>query len=145
MSDEAPDNKAILDAINALDVKVEKRLDELVKVDTHLTEEVQRIGRKQERQEQDIRDLKSDTSRRFDSEREESKSTMAAIVAHVDKSAEAFRAKAADIDELKEMQVKQTAILERLDKVAANPLVRKVAYAIGVMILMWLASKGVKL
>lgn len=141
---ESPDTATILDAIQKLDTKFDQKFDELKKVDGTLTEEVQKLSRKQERMDQDIRDLKNETNRRFDSEREESKSTMAAIVKHVDQSAAAFREKAADIDELKEMQVKQTAILERLDKVAANPLVRKVAYGIAMLILMWLASKGVK-
>lgn len=36
------------------------------------------------------------------------------------------------------------AILERLDKVAANPLVRRVAYVVGTAFLTWLAAKGVK-
>lgn len=144
MTNEAPDNAAILAAINSLDEKVEKRLDELVQVDKRLTEEVGRIGRRQEQTERDLSDLKSDTLRRFDAERAESKSTMEAIVTHVDKSAEAFRMKAKDIDELKAMQVQQTAILERLDKVAANPIVRKVAYGLAMVVLAWLASKGVR-
>ena len=141
---ETPDTTTILSAIKKLDEKFDQKFDELKGVDSHLTEEVQKLGRKQERMDQDIRDLKSETNRRFDTEREESKSTMAAIVKHVDTSAQAFREKAADIDELKAMQVQQMAILARLDKVAANPLVRKVAYGIAMLFLAWLASKGVK-
>jgi hypothetical protein len=35
-----------------------------------------------------------------------------------------------------------TSIAERLDKVAANPMVRRVAYAVGSAILAYLATKG---
>jgi hypothetical protein len=141
----------ILAAITAIDEKLDRKFDELKTADDalkaadmRLFEEVQRHGRKIERMEQDLRDLKSDTTRRFDLERQEAKTTMEAIVQHVDRSAAAFQAKAADIDELKSMQVKQTAILERLDRVAANPIVRKVAYGLAMLVLAWLASRGVK-
>lgn len=107
MSDEAPNNKAILEAITALDVKVEKRFDELVRVDTTLTEEVQRIARKQERMDQDIRDLRSETDRKLDAERHATQSTVEAMTKHFEAASTTFHEKAADIDDLKSMQVKQ--------------------------------------
>lgn len=51
----------------------------------------------------------------------------------------------ADVADLKQTQAAQLAILERLDKVAANPMVRRVAYAIGGAILVYLTSKGLVL
>jgi hypothetical protein len=48
----------------------------------------------------------------------------------------------ADVSSLKETQATQLAILTKLDAVAANPMVRRVAYAIGAAILAYLASKG---
>jgi P-type conjugative transfer protein TrbJ len=140
----AENTDVILAAIGALDEKFDRKFDELKKVDGALTEEVQRISRKQDRMEQDLRDHKSDSIRARDADKHEAAATMQAIVEHVDKSAEAFQAKAAAIDALTAMQVKQTAILERLDKVAANPMVRRVAYLIGLAIAGWLASKGIK-
>lgn len=50
-----------------------------------------------------------------------------------------------DVADLKETQATQLAILQRLDKVAANPMVRRVAYAVGAAILTYLASKGLVL
>lgn len=47
-----------------------------------------------------------------------------------------------DVADLKETQARQLAILERLDKVTANPMVRRVAYAIGALIIGWAVSKG---
>jgi hypothetical protein len=47
-----------------------------------------------------------------------------------------------DVASLKETQQTQLTILTRLDAVAANPMVRKVAYAIGGAILAWLAGTG---
>ncbi len=47
-----------------------------------------------------------------------------------------------DVAHLKETQSTQLAILRRLDAVAANPMVRKVAYAVGGAILSYLALKG---
>jgi len=45
------------------------------------------------------------------------------------------------------MQVTQTkvlSILERLDKVAANPIVRRIAYGVGTLVLGYLASRGIR-
>ena len=51
----------------------------------------------------------------------------------------------AKIDRLDTETSKQTAILERLDKVAANPMVRRVAYAVGTLIVGYAAAKGLVL
>lgn len=51
----------------------------------------------------------------------------------------------AAIAELKQKVDASLAILERLDKVAANPMVRRVAYAVGVALLAWLSAKGLVL
>jgi hypothetical protein len=48
-----------------------------------------------------------------------------------------------DVASLKTTQAEQLGILRRLDKVATNPLVIKVAKAIGYAILLYLAGKGV--
>lgn len=47
-----------------------------------------------------------------------------------------------DVANLKETQATQLAILKRLDAVAANPMVRRVAYAVGGAVLAYLAAKG---
>lgn len=142
----------ILAAIGALDEKFDRKFDELKQVDSDLIEKVQRIDRRQERMDQDIRDLKSDTTRRFEDESQAAKTTMAAIIEHVDKSAKAFTEKAADIDSLKVETskqsaelAKQTAILTRLDAIAASPMVRRVAYAIGALIVAYATAKGLVL
>ncbi len=49
-----------------------------------------------------------------------------------------------DVASLKETQATQLAILQKLDKVAANPMVRRVAYAVGTATLGYLASRGMK-
>lgn len=48
----------------------------------------------------------------------------------------------ADVSELKKTQDEQLGILKRLDAVAAHPMVRKVAYAVGLALLSYLATKG---
>lgn len=47
-----------------------------------------------------------------------------------------------DVNELKASQTTQLEILRRLDKIAANPIVRRVAYAAGVGLLAWFKWKG---
>jgi chromosome segregation ATPase len=150
----ADNTDAILAAISALDEKVDGvRTDiaGLKKTDEHLASEVHRIGEEQRRQGREIQELRAETLRTFESERHASQQTVAAITKHVDDSAKAFIEKAADIDALKAETAqqsaelaKQTAILTRLDAVAANPMVRRVAYLIGLAIAGWLASRGVK-
>lgn len=51
----------------------------------------------------------------------------------------------AKVDKLTEMQTQQTAILTRLDKIAANPMVRRVAYAVGGLIVAYATAKGLVL
>lgn len=48
----------------------------------------------------------------------------------------------ADVASLKETQATQLAILQRLDRFAANPLVRRLAWVVGTAVLSYLASKG---
>lgn len=147
----ADNTEAILAAIGALDEKFDKRFGELKKADEHHVEELQRLGSEQRALRKDVDELRSETKRTFDAERHAIKATTDAIVEHVDKSAKAFQEKAADIEALKAETAqqsaelaKQTAILTRLDAVAANPMVRRVAYLIGLAIAGWLASKGIK-
>ena len=157
----ADNTEAILAAIGALDGKIDGvRTDiaGLKKTDEHLASEVFRIGEEQKRQARELQELRAETLRTFESERHASRQTVEAITKHVDESAQAFREKAADIDEVKSELAtvktetkeqsaelaKQTAILTRLDAVAANPMVRRVAYLIGLAIAGWLASKGIK-
>ena len=47
-----------------------------------------------------------------------------------------------DVANLKETQATQLAILRRLDAVAANPMVRRVAYAVAVAVLGYFAATG---
>jgi len=159
MADES--SAAILASVQGLHEKFDELRGDvaaLKKTDEDLATEVHRIGQEQVRMKQDLLDLKAETTRTFESERHAARSTMEAIVKHVDESAAAFREKAEHIDALKtetEAQstelakqsaelAKQTAILTRLDTIAANPMVRKVAYVVGTAILAWLASKGLK-
>ena len=138
------DTSTILATIGALDEKFDRKFEELKKVDMDLTEQVQGISRRQERMDQDLRDLKSDTTRRFEDERQTSKTTMAAIVKHVDESAQAFREKAADIEALKKMQVEQMATLSDIAAAVKHPMVRKIVWGLGTLLLAWLASKGIR-
>lgn len=46
------------------------------------------------------------------------------------------------VDKLEVTQQKQLAILTRLDEVAANPMVRRVAYAVGAALLAYLTARG---
>jgi hypothetical protein len=52
------------------------------------------------------------------------------------------RALKVDVKSLRETQDTQLAILERLDKVANNPMLRRVLWAVGTAMLSYLASKG---
>jgi chromosome segregation ATPase len=150
----AENTDVILAAIGALDGKVDEVRNDIAglkKTDEHLASEVFRIGEEQKRMGREIQELRAETLRTFESERHASQQTVAAITKHVDEAAQAFHAKADKIDAVeaetmkqsKEL-AKQTAILTRLDAVAAHPLARKVAYAVGIAILAWLGSKGVR-
>ena len=46
-----------------------------------------------------------------------------------------------DVAEVKATNEKQLAILTKLESVAANPMVRRIAYALGTLILTYLAAK----
>lgn len=141
------DASKILEAIGALGEQVgavRTDIAGLKKTDEHLATEVHRIGEEQKRQGRELQELRAETLRTFESERHASQQTVAAITKHVDDSATAFREKAADIDALKLETAEQTAILKRLDTIAANPMVRRVFYLLGLAIAGWLASKGVK-
>lgn len=156
---ESPDTSTILEAIQKLDTKFDQKFDELKTADGHLTEEVQRQGRKIERMDQDLRDLKSETDRKLDAERHQTKSTMDAALKHFDASAKAFNDKAGRIDAIEKKTDDQTKTLETLEKktdaqtqilnellkgatsVFKNPFVR----ALGVAIATALAAKyGIK-
>jgi DNA repair exonuclease SbcCD ATPase subunit len=148
------DTDAILSAIGALGeqlVGIKTDIAELKKTDKDLATEVHRLGEEQRKQGRELQELRAETLRTFESERHASAQTVQAITKHVDEAAQAFHAKAADIDEVKaetkkqsEELAKQTQILTRLDAVAAHPLARKVAYAVGIAILAWLGSKGIR-
>lgn len=56
----------------------------------------------------------------------------------------ARQALAAKVDVLEQKTDAQTAILERLDKIASNPLVKQIAAAAGTAILTWLTMKGLR-
>ncbi len=89
-----------------------------------------RLGR-MEREVDEVKGRQNDGSMRI---KAESKANLEqdAAMAHV----------IAKVASLEETQTQQLAILKRLDAVAANPMVRRVAYAIGSAILIYLASKG---
>lgn len=150
----AENTEAILAAISALDGKVDSVRHDIAglkKTDEHLATEVHRIGEEQKRQGRELQELRAETLRTFESERHASAQTVAAITKHVDEAAKAFHEKADKIDAVEAETLKQstelakqTAILTRLDAVAANPMVRRVAYLIGLAIAGWLASKGIK-
>lgn len=144
----------ILAAIGALDEKVgavRGDIAGLKKTDEHLASEVHRIGEEQRRQGRELQELRAETLRTFESERHASAQTVQAITKHVDEAAQAFHLKADKIDKLESETAaqsaelaKQTALLERLDKVAAHPMVRRLAYLIGAAVLTYLTAKGVK-
>ena len=139
---------AILEAIQKLDTKFDAKFAELKNADSTLTEEVQRIGRRQERMDQDLRDLKSETDRKLDAAQHQTKSTMDAAMKHFDSAARSFNDKATKIDtlnekqdaqtkdivDLKTTQAEQLGILRNLEsgaaKVVSNPYVRILLYAI---------------
>lgn len=136
--------EAILAAIGALDEKFDRKFDELKKVDKDLTEEVQRQGRRLDRLEGEFRDHKSDSMRARETDRAEASTTMQAIIKHVDESAKAFTAKAGKIDALEKMQVEQMATLSDIASAVKHPMVRKIVWGLGTLLLAWLASKGIR-
>lgn len=70
-------------------------------------------------------------------------SLLVASVAEVDARHDAAIVKlTADIQALTDSQVLQLDILRRLDAVAANPMVRRIAYAIGGLLLAYLLGRG---
>ena len=56
----------------------------------------------------------------------------------------ARQALSAKFDALDVKQDRQLAILESIQKLAANPFVKQVATAVGTAILVWLAAKGIR-
>jgi chromosome segregation ATPase len=125
--------------------KLDEHVADLKKTDKDLATEVHRIGEEQRKHGRELQDLRAETLRTFESERHASAQTHQAITKHVDEAAKAFHAKAADIDTIKAETTKQTAILERLDKIAASPMVRRVAYAVGALIVAYATAKGLVL
>lgn len=76
-------------------------------------------------------------------DRSETNSVRARGASEVDMKHEAVIADiVVKVDSLTKTQETQLAILTRLDAVAANPMVRRVAYAVGAAVLAYLASKG---
>lgn len=51
---------------------------------------------------------------------------------------------AAKVDDLDTKQDRQLLILESLQRIASNPVIKQIATAIGTAILVWLAAKGIK-
>lgn len=89
----------------------------------------------------------SDTSERLDriELRQNNSSIRAAASSEIDIKHDAAIAKLmSEIEALSAAHEKQLAILLKLEKVAENPLVRKLAYAIGMALMAYLASKGIK-
>lgn len=147
-------SKQILSALGALDEKVgavRSDIAGLKKTDEHLASEVHRIGEEQRRQGRELQELRAETLRTFESERHAAQQTVKAITKHVDEAAQAFHAKADKIDRIEAETAqqsaelaKQTQLLERLDKVAAHPMVRRLAYAIAAAVLTYLTAKGIR-
>lgn len=143
----AENTDAILAAISALDGKIDGvRTDiaGLKKTDEHLATEVHRIGEEQKKQAREIQELKAETLRTFENERHAAAQTMKAITEHVDKSAKAFQEKAGKIDSLEKMQVEQMATLSDIAAAVKHPMVRKIVWGLGTLLLAWLASKGIR-
>lgn len=103
--------------LDVFEGKVDRQFAELRRADGHIAEEVQRMGRKVERLEQDFRDLKSDTTRTIGDERRASADAMQAIIRHVDESSKAFKEKAAKIDafetELSDVKTSMTKLADQ--------------------------------
>lgn len=147
MSDQKPPEKPTVeiqrppDWAIALSEKVSIGLDKLeAKVD-NLTDSVDvlqhdakdtrlRLGR-MERELDEVKDRQTKNSMRAQQGTDADMAHEAAIAALV-----------VDVAALKETQAKQLAILEHLNRVAANPMVRRVAYAVGSALLAYLAAKG---
>lgn len=123
-------SKQILEAIGALDEKFDRRFGELKKADEHHVEELQRLGGEQRSLRKDVDELRNETRRTFDTERQAIRSTTDAIVKHVDDAAKAYREKAADIDTIKSETLAQSAVLK---SIAGSPLAKKVAAAVAAL------------
>ena len=135
------DESKILAAIEALDGKVDGvRTDiaGLKKTDETLATEVARLGDGQRRQEQEMRELRNETLRTFESERHASAQTFQAITKHVDDSARAYQEKAADLDTVKkdvaEMKAETTEQTQMLKDIVGSPTAKKVGTALAALI-----------
>lgn len=123
-------SKQILEAITSLDAKVDRQFGELRKADEHIVEEVQRIKKDVDGVKGEVRELKSETLRTFESERHASQQTTQAITKHVDEAAQAFHAKADKIDKLETATNEQT---EMLKAILGSPTAKKVGAAIAAL------------
>lgn len=136
--------------------KLDSRLDNMDRTDSIIQGEVHLLGTR-------IGTLESRVAR-IDSDHQQTKRTSiqgdeaqsAALVSAMDIHGKALAQHRAEtnsrldsqdrtLEQLTQMQAQQTAILTRLDAIAANPTVRRVAYAIGSIIVAYAAAKGLVL
>lgn len=142
---DSTDTTEILSAIGSLSEKfdgLKTDIAELKKTDKDLATEVHRIGEEQRKHGRDLMELKAETLRTFESERHASQQTMQAITKHVDESAQAFHAKAADIDTIKAETLGQT---EMLKAIVGSPTAKKVGAALASLAVIALGYAGMKL
>lgn len=126
---------------------INTRLDTLEGVDRDIAGEVSRMGREivdlradGRRHEDDIRRL-SDRTKETHASASNADMGQAAALADEKTAREALAAK---VDELSATNAAQLAILNRIDKLASNPLVKTIATVIGTAFLTWAASRGIK-
>lgn len=124
-------SQQILTAIGALDEKFDRKFDELKKVDKDLTDEVGRLGQEQRAIRKDVDELRSETRRTFDAEREATKATNEAMVRHVNAASKAFNDKADDIDTIKKETLAQS---ETLKAILGSPTAKKVGAAVAALV-----------
>lgn len=114
---------AVESRLDTMETNIEIQGDSVKNIAGRMTSLEARVGRVEERQETNSVRAKSTT---------ETDHQQDAAIAQI----------LVDVQGLKETQTTQLAILHRLDAIAANPMVRRVAYAIGGAVLAYLSAKG---
>ena len=128
--------------------KIDGRLDNMERTDNLIRGEVQLLSGRVGALETRVSRIDSDQASVKRASQEGDEAQSAALVSAMKIHGDALSAHRAEttarLDAQDQNIAKALAILERLDKIAANPMVRRVAYVVGLAILGWLASKGIK-
>lgn len=126
--------------------KIDGRLDNMERTDKLIQGEVQLLGGRVGQLETRVSRLDSDHAATKRASMEGDDAQAAALVSAMKIHGDALSAHRTETTERLDAQdkaiAKMLAILERLDKIAANPMVRRVAYVVGALVLAWAAKQG---